>query len=304
MSFAITEPVTLEIPNISNEIDMTIPNVSQEVTIQGAAVPFTVTINNGASGFTLPLVNGPTYNFTVHWGDGSSDHITTWNQAQATHTYSDNAQYKIWVEDGGAMPVWRFNSGGSCLKLLQINSWGSIKWTSLSVAYSGCANLNFIASGGDFSLVTSCFQTFFGCIGIVEIPVFYCPISTTFAGFVQGCDLLVKFPAMIFPPNASFIGMCGQCSSLTEFGAAQFNGATSASGMVGLCTLLASVLATGIDFTVSFQNCNMNAAALNTLFGNLATVSGGQIITVTGNPGNGSCNKTIATGKGWTVSPP
>ena len=35
---------------------------------------------------TLPLVSGGTYNFLVQWGDGNSDTITVWNQAETTHT--------------------------------------------------------------------------------------------------------------------------------------------------------------------------------------------------------------------------
>jgi hypothetical protein len=47
----------------------------------------------------------------------------------------------------------------------------------------------------------------------------------------------------------------------------------------------------------------MDAAALNDLYRDLADVSGsgGATITVTGNPGVGSDDQTIATDKGWTV---
>ena len=34
---------------------------------------------------SFPLPNGPTYNFYVSWGDGTTDHITSYNQAQTTH---------------------------------------------------------------------------------------------------------------------------------------------------------------------------------------------------------------------------
>ena len=36
----------------------------------------------------LPLILGGTYNFTVNWGDGTSNNITSWNQAEATHSYN------------------------------------------------------------------------------------------------------------------------------------------------------------------------------------------------------------------------
>ena len=36
----------------------------------------------------LPLVSTGTYNFTVDWGDGTTNQITVWNAATTTHTYS------------------------------------------------------------------------------------------------------------------------------------------------------------------------------------------------------------------------
>jgi len=35
----------------------------------------------------LPLESTGTYDFTVDWGDGTSDTITTYNQPEVTHTY-------------------------------------------------------------------------------------------------------------------------------------------------------------------------------------------------------------------------
>lgn len=46
---------------------------------------------------------------------------------------------------------------------------------------------------------------------------------------------------------------------------------------------------------------NMNATELNRIFTALPTVTG-KTIDVRGNPGYSTCNKTIATAKGWTVS--
>ena len=60
--------------------------------------PFTFIVNvadnpatgssTGIGNYRLPLSNTGTYNFTVDWGDGSTDTITTYNQAEATHSYS------------------------------------------------------------------------------------------------------------------------------------------------------------------------------------------------------------------------
>ena len=66
------------------------------------AFTFTVDTTKQSSGssatnqFKLPLsstFNGITSN--VDWGDGTSDVITTFNQAQVTHTYASSGIYEI-----------------------------------------------------------------------------------------------------------------------------------------------------------------------------------------------------------------
>ena len=53
--------------------------------------------------------------------------------------------------------------------------------------------------------------------------------------------------------------------------------------------------------TVSVSYCNLNAAALNKIFTDLGTVTSGTI-TISYAPGAATCNRSIATAKGWTVT--
>ena len=46
----------------------------------------------------LPLVFDGEYNFIVDWGDGTTDTITAWDQAEVLHTYTSS---------GIAMGIWR-----------------------------------------------------------------------------------------------------------------------------------------------------------------------------------------------------
>jgi hypothetical protein len=55
-----------------------------------------------------------------------------------------------------------------------------------------------------------------------------------------------------------------------------------------------------LGFTVA--NNRLTAQALNDLFTSLGTASGSQTIIVTGNPGAATCDTTIATAKGFTVT--
>ena len=42
-----------------------------------------------------PLRSYGSYNFKVYWGDGTSDIITTYNQAETLHQYASTGIYEI-----------------------------------------------------------------------------------------------------------------------------------------------------------------------------------------------------------------
>jgi len=58
---------------------------------------------------------------------------------------------------------------------------------------------------------------------------------------------------------------------------------------------------TGTSPQVDVSTCALGATALNLLFGDLPTMTG-KTIKITGNPGAATCDPTIATAKGWTVT--
>jgi len=66
-----------------------------------------------------------TYNFVVDWGDGTTDTITAYNQAENLHTYATAGIYTI--ECTGVIIKWGWRSGpyaGDRLKLREILNWG------------------------------------------------------------------------------------------------------------------------------------------------------------------------------------
>ena len=82
-------------------------------------------------------------------------------------------------------------------------------------------------------------------------------------------------------------------------------GIYGASGHNLLCTGI-RLLNTGSTFTgsspqVNVSYTNLDATALNQLFTDLPTLTG-KTINITGSLGAGTCDKSIATAKGWTVT--
>lgn len=94
-----------------------------------------------------------TYNYTVDWGDTSTDTGVTGN---ITHDYGAPGTYTIKIS--GTFPAIYFNDNNASdkLKIIEILDWGNIQWQTMENAFFGCANLNFDAiSSPDLSQVTS-----------------------------------------------------------------------------------------------------------------------------------------------------
>ncbi|MEM6643311.1 MAG: BspA family leucine-rich repeat surface protein [Bacteroidota bacterium] len=99
---------------------------------------------------TIPTV-GSGYNYSVDWGDGQTDANVTGN---ISHIFSSPGTYT--VEITGDFPRIYFNYSGSRAKILTVEQWGDIAWTSMDRAFFGCTNLRVPATDApDLSLVTS-----------------------------------------------------------------------------------------------------------------------------------------------------
>lgn len=264
----------------------------------GGPTTFLATVNNSSGGFTLPLVSGPTYDFYVNWGDGSAvDHITTWNQTEATHNYPTNGSYQMSIT--GTMPRWYFNSGGSKDKIISIDSWGPMVWTSFDSAFLYCTNLASVASDGNFGSVTSFAYAFWGCSSLTSFPSVDLPACTTCYGAWANCPALTTVGAVNAPNSTSYWAAFYGDTSLTTIGAVNMTSANDIA-LVFSGPNLTSLGAYGISESFA-AGSSMNAAALNTLMSNLTTIIG-RTITTSSNPGYATCNTSIATGKGWTVN--
>ena len=94
-----------------------------------------------ATQIRLPLISTGSYNLIVNWGDGSTDIITTWNQAQTTHTYASAGVYQVTIT--GTINGFRFANTGDRLKLLSIFRWGTgFRLGATDQHFYGCDNLD------------------------------------------------------------------------------------------------------------------------------------------------------------------
>jgi hypothetical protein len=129
---------------------------------------FIMTIAVTANGdFTLPLFGGGTYDFTVDWGDSSSNTITLWDQAEATHTYASAGNYDIILN--GTIDGFAFDGSDSASKVLDIKQFGGVNGAKLvSRAFLGCTQMDITATDiPNLSLMVSMEQFFFNCNALV-----------------------------------------------------------------------------------------------------------------------------------------
>jgi surface protein len=87
----------------------------------------------------LPLEISGTYNFVVDWGDSTTSNITTYDQAETTHTYAVAGTYTLSIT--GIIIGWSFKGLGDRLKILNITKWGTLRLGNSGNYFGFCANI-------------------------------------------------------------------------------------------------------------------------------------------------------------------
>ncbi len=115
----------------------------------------------------IPTFTSETYDYTVDWGDGTVESGFT---GDASHTYTETGTYTVAIS--GTFPRIYFNNGNDGQmkdKILTIEQWGEIQWSSMEQAFSGCSQLHINASDApDLSSVISLQAMFSGCLSLNE----------------------------------------------------------------------------------------------------------------------------------------
>lgn len=191
-----------------------------------AAEPFTLLIKTDNPGstsnksFVLPLFFGATYNFTVDWGDGTTEVITT--SANPTHTYASTGTYSVAITENvvGGFPQIQFGAALDCQKVLAITKWGDVTWHSMQGAFAGCINLVITATDAATAktgAVTSFFQAFDGCSALTSFPLLDTSAGTQFTYAWRDCSSLTSFPLLDTSAGTHFVNSWDHCIGLTSF---------------------------------------------------------------------------------------
>ena len=107
----------------------------------------------------LPLRSVGDYNFTVDWGDGNRDNITTYNQSEVTHQYSSTGIYEVRIR--GDITGFRFHDPhGDEKKIIEISRWGPLAMNE-TLSFDGCSNLDITADDGPIFTISDATKMFF-----------------------------------------------------------------------------------------------------------------------------------------------
>ena len=267
---------------------------------------FKITVDTTKAGsasntFVLPLQSGAT-NMTVYWGDGNSDLITTYNQAELTHVYSVSGSYQISLD--GSFRGIRFGNLGDKLKLSSIDNWGTNQWVTMASAFHGCSNLTANYTDNlDSSLVTDMTRCFMSCSsfnGALNIDTssvtdfFFCfyvcssfnqeinwntssvNSSQSFSNMFNGCTILnSSFSFSDTSLAKNFSSMFANCIAFNQ--PIDFN--TSSATTIGGMFINCYAFNQSINFTATlctniqsmFQGCNAMNSSINLTTSSLLT---------------------------------
>jgi surface protein len=236
------------------------------------------TASSAANQITIPTNTAYTYNYTVDWGDGSSNSYNT-NTPQ-THTYATAGTKTVSIT--GTFPAIKFNDGGDKLKLLQINQWGTGTWNGMADAFSGCANMQGTFTDAPvFAPNSSLYRMFANC------TIFNTPLNNWDMSNVRETNQMFE-GASVFNGNVGFLNtqnitdmsfMFNSCSAFNKPLPNGFNTANvkNMSNMFANCTVYNQALPTNFitanvtDMSGMFSN----ASAFNQAIGswNVAKVT-------------------------------
>ena len=130
-------------------------------------------LGDGQPTIQLPL-GGSNYNFTVNWGDGTTDNVQGMIVDELhvisgfySHTYAEGGVKTITIT--GTIEGWSFAGGGDCEKITSITNVGPLKLGNEGGYFYGCSNLTTIGGIFDLTGTTNLVGMFNGCTSLTSV---------------------------------------------------------------------------------------------------------------------------------------
>lgn len=230
--------------------------------------PFKLLIDTALAGssstqFVLPLNPAESYNFTIDWGDGSSNIVTS--STNTYHNYNLSGSYLISIYENvdGGFPAVYFNNQGDKLKVLDLVSWGDVKWKTFNKAFLGCSNMDITATDyltARTNEVTNFISAWSNCSSLTNFPQIDTSAGTSFDYAWQSCSSLTSFPLLNTANGVTFIGTWQFCSGLTSFPLIDTSSATNFFNTWKSCSSITnfpSINTVNVtNFTYTWQACS------------------------------------------------
>ena len=119
---------------------------------------------------TLPFVSSGSIDFTIKWGDGSSDAVTAYDddlgEGAIDHVYATAATYIITIS--GTIRGFKFGGSGDVTKIKTITQWGTFN-LSTAQSFLGCSALDISATDAPTVSTTDMNATFRNCTALTNI---------------------------------------------------------------------------------------------------------------------------------------
>ena len=203
---------------------------------------FKITIDTTKEGsanntFVLPTAGAGTYNYFVDWGDGGAEENVVANTSQ-THVYAAPGTYQIKIR--GTFPRIYFNNIGDKAKLMTIDNWGNIIWSSMLSAFYGCYRVQGVwIDVPNTAEVTNMSYMFRGCSAFNQsVANFNTAKVTNVASVFYGCTVFNQSLANFNTAKVTnMASMFHNCSAFNQ-SVANFNTAevTDMSSMFHNCS--------------------------------------------------------------------
>ena len=118
---------------------------------------------------TLPLIPDGIYNFSVDWGDGTSDTVTSFEKNVA-HIYRFPGIFRIAIN--GTIIGWQFgNDRENAERLIEIVQWGPLSLGDTKEQFRYCENMTISAKDiPDLTSTTDLSKMFYNCKKLKKIP--------------------------------------------------------------------------------------------------------------------------------------